>query len=83
MNDPGFHEPIESDANDVENQKGEEQSGKEENEQAFLDPRYVKFVELQCLSLVEPRWKLKAAQSDTIICYLTSSQKHLLTLRIS
>ena len=83
MNDPGFHEPIESDANDVENQKGEEQSGKEENEQAFLDPRYVRYVELQYLSLVEPRWILKAAQSYTIICYLTFSQKHLLTLRIS
>ena len=40
MNDPGLEEPIANDADDVEKQKGETQSGKNEGEQAFLEPRY-------------------------------------------
>lgn len=40
MNDPGLNESIENDSNDVENQKGKAQIGMEENEQAFLEPRY-------------------------------------------
>lgn len=38
MNDPGLEEPIENDAEDVENQKGENQDEKVEEEKAFLKP---------------------------------------------
>jgi hypothetical protein len=40
MNDPGLGEPISSDAKDVENQLHDEHDKREEEEQAFLDPRY-------------------------------------------
>jgi hypothetical protein len=41
MNDPGLEEPIANDAKDVENQKHDEDDKNEEEEQTFLEPRYV------------------------------------------
>jgi len=41
MNDPGLDEPISKDAKDVENQEKDERDEKKEDEQAFLEPRYV------------------------------------------
>jgi len=41
MNDPGLDEPISNDAKDVEHQKEDQQDELEEDEQAFLEPRYV------------------------------------------
>lgn len=38
MNDPGLEGPIDDDAQDVENQKGEEQDGKDTDEESFLAP---------------------------------------------
>jgi hypothetical protein len=38
MNDPGLEEPTANDAKDVENQKHDEN---EEEDQTFLEPRYV------------------------------------------
>jgi hypothetical protein len=43
MNDPGLDEPISNDAKDVENQVNDEHDEKEEDEQAFLEPRQVFF----------------------------------------
>ena len=43
MNDPGLDEPISKDAKDVENQEKDERDEKKEDEQAFLEPRYVYF----------------------------------------
>jgi hypothetical protein len=43
MNDPGLDEPISNDAKDVENQVNDERDEKEEDEQAFLEPRQVFF----------------------------------------
>jgi hypothetical protein len=40
MNDPGLDEPISSDAKDVENQRNDEKDERQEDEQAFLNPRY-------------------------------------------
>ena len=42
MNDPGLDEPISSDAVDVENQQRDEQDETREDEDAFLEPRYVR-----------------------------------------
>jgi potassium channel subfamily K len=39
MNDPGLDEPISNDAQDLENQKKDEDEEKKEDEQAFLAPR--------------------------------------------
>jgi hypothetical protein len=44
MNDPGLDEPISNDAQDVENQVNDERGEKEEDEQAFLEPRQVFFL---------------------------------------
>jgi len=44
MNDPGLDEPISNDARDVENQVNDERDEKEEDEQAFLEPRQVFFL---------------------------------------
>ena len=41
MNDPGLDEPISNDAKDVEKQHEDEEDEKIEDEQAFLEPRYV------------------------------------------
>ena len=41
MNDPGLDEPISNDAKDVENQEKDARDEKEEDEQAFLEPRSV------------------------------------------
>lgn len=41
MNDPGLDEPISKDAEDIENQHRDEEDEKEEDEQAFLEPRYL------------------------------------------
>jgi len=41
MNDPGLDDPIANDAKDVEKQKEDERDEMEEDEQAFLAPRYV------------------------------------------
>jgi hypothetical protein len=40
MNDPGLDKPISEDAKDVENQKKDEHDAEEEDEQAFLEPKY-------------------------------------------
>lgn len=42
MNDPGLDEPISHDADDVENQQCDERDETKEDEEAFLDPRYVR-----------------------------------------
>jgi potassium channel subfamily K len=39
MNDPGLDEPISNDAKDVESQQQDEKYEREEDEQAFLEPR--------------------------------------------
>jgi potassium channel subfamily K, other eukaryote len=39
MNDPGLDEPISNDAQDLENQKKDEDDVKKEDELAFLAPR--------------------------------------------
>jgi potassium channel subfamily K len=39
MNDPGLDEPISKDAQDLENQKKDEDDEKKEDELAFLAPR--------------------------------------------
>ncbi len=39
MNDPGIDEPISNDAQDLENQKKDEDDVKKEDELAFLAPR--------------------------------------------
>ena len=44
MNDPGLDEPIADDAKDVEKQRTDEKEEREEDEQAFLEPRYVIFL---------------------------------------
>jgi hypothetical protein len=41
MNDPGLNEPISNDAKDVEKQNEDEEEEKVEDEQEFLEPRYV------------------------------------------
>lgn len=41
MNDPGLHEPISNDADDVENQQRDEKDETKEDEDAFLEPRCV------------------------------------------
>lgn len=41
MNDPGLDEPISKDAQAVENQHEDEQGELNEDEQEFLEPRYV------------------------------------------
>ena len=46
MNDPGLDEPISDDAKDIENQQRDEKDEREEDEQAFLEPRYVRSVYL-------------------------------------
>jgi potassium channel subfamily K len=43
MNDPGLDKPISEDAKDVENQKKDEHDAEEEDEQAFLEPKYDAF----------------------------------------
>jgi potassium channel subfamily K len=40
MNDPGLDEPISNHAKDVEKQNADGQEEQEEDEQAFLEPRY-------------------------------------------
>lgn len=42
MNDPGLDEPISHDADDVENQQRDKRDETKEDEEAFLDPRYVR-----------------------------------------
>lgn len=41
MNDPGLDEPISKDAKAVENQHKDEQGELNEDEKAYLEPRYV------------------------------------------
>lgn len=41
MNDPGLDEPISNGAKGVENQAMDERDEREEDEQAYLEPRYV------------------------------------------
>lgn len=40
MNDPGLDSPIAEDAKDVENQKRDEKEEQDEDEAAFLEPRW-------------------------------------------
>jgi potassium channel subfamily K len=54
MNDPGLDEPISNDARDVENQVNDEHDEKEEDEQAFLEPRQVLFLTGDCLRNPQP-----------------------------
>lgn len=41
MNDPGLDGPISNDANDVENRQRDERDETKDDEDAFLEPRYV------------------------------------------
>lgn len=54
MNDPGLDEPISNDAKDVENQRIDEQDEVEEDEQAFLEPRYVQHDSRTCHYFLKP-----------------------------
>jgi hypothetical protein len=44
MNDPGLDKPISEDAKDIENQEKDEHDAEEEDEQAFLEPKYDAFL---------------------------------------
>jgi potassium channel subfamily K len=58
MNDPGLDEPISKDAEDIENQHRDEEDEKEEDEQAFLEPRYL------CTSFLPSRINLANLDSS-------------------
>ena len=41
MNDPGLDKPISNDAREVENQMGHEKKEEDDEEYAFLEPRWI------------------------------------------
>lgn len=43
MNDPGLNEPIQQESKNVEEDRKDEEDLQKEDEQAFLDPRYLLF----------------------------------------